>query len=60
MKDVLNCHQRQGFLLCWYSVIRQPVPKLRDGLIKGNKDDIIFRCPAIFVQPGLQLTSDGR
>jgi len=28
----------QGFLLCWYSVIRQPEPKLS----KVNAVDIIF------------------
>jgi len=47
-------HNGQGFLLCWYSVIRQPEPRLS----KVNEDDIIFCSSAIFVQPGLQLISE--
>jgi len=35
-------------------VIRQPEPKLS----KVNEDDIIFCCSALFVQPGLQMTSE--
>ena len=31
-------HNGQGFLLCWYSVIRQPKPKLT----KVNAVDVIF------------------
>ena len=44
----------QGFLLCWYSVIRQPELLL----IKVNTVDVIFCCSALFVQPGLQLISE--
>ena len=47
-------HNSQGFLLCWYSVIRQPEPLLS----KVNADDVIFCCLALFVQPGLQLISE--
>jgi len=44
----------QGFLQCWYSVVRQPEPLLR----KVNAIDAIFCCPALFVQAGLQLISE--
>ena len=44
----------QGFLLCWYSVIRQPEPKLS----KVNPDDVIFYGSPLFIQPGLQMISE--
>jgi len=44
----------QDFLLCWYSVIRQPEPKLN----KVNAVDVIFSCSILFVQPGLQMISE--
>jgi hypothetical protein len=44
----------QGFLLCWYSVIRQP----ESLLSKVNAVDIIFYCSALFDQPGLQMISE--
>jgi hypothetical protein len=44
----------QGFLLCWYSVIRQHEPLLS----KVNAVDVMFWCSALFVQPELQLSSD--
>jgi hypothetical protein len=44
----------QGFLLCWYSVIRQPEPLLS----KVNAVDNIFCSSALFVQPGLKLISE--
>jgi len=57
--EVMNCRHSmtpygQGFLLCWYSVIVQPEPKLS----KVNAVDGIFCCSALFVQPELQLISD--
>jgi hypothetical protein len=42
-------HNGQGFLLCWYSVIRRPEPLLS----KGNAVDVMFCCSALFVQPEL-------
>ena len=44
----------QGFLLCWYSVIRQPELLLS----KVNAVDVILCCSALFVQPGLQMISE--
>jgi hypothetical protein len=44
----------QGFLLCWYSVIRQPELLLS----KFNAVDIIFCCSALFVQPRLHMISE--
>jgi len=44
----------QGFLLGWYSVIRQPEPRLS----KVNAVDVIFFCSVLFVQPGLKFISD--
>jgi hypothetical protein len=44
----------QGFLLCWYSVIRLPEPLLS----KVNVVEVIFYSLALFVQPGLQLMSE--
>lgn len=48
-------HNGQGFLLCRYSVIRQPEPLLS----KVNAVDVIFCCSALFVQPGLQMIVNG-
>jgi hypothetical protein len=45
----------QVFLLCWYSVICQPEPKVS----KVNAVDVIFYCWDLFVKPGLQMISDG-
>jgi hypothetical protein len=44
----------RGFLMCWYSMIRQPEPKLS----KVNTVDLTFCSSALFVQPGLQMISD--
>ena len=44
----------KGFLLCWYSVIRQPEPLLS----KVNAVENIFCCSALFVQPGLQMINE--
>jgi hypothetical protein len=44
----------QGFLLCWYSVIRQPEPLLS----KVNAVENIFYGWDLFVYPGLQMISD--
>jgi hypothetical protein len=43
-----------GFLLCWYSVIRQPELSLN----KVNTVDVLFFCSALFVQPGLKMINE--
>jgi len=45
----------QGFLLCWYSVIRQPEPLLG----KVNVVDVIFCCSVLFVQPDMLMITNG-
>jgi len=51
---VLIAANDKGFLLCWYSLIRQPEPLLS----KVNAVENIFCCSALFVQPGLQMINE--